>query len=230
MSGVKIFLIEDDKNLACVLTEALELQGHSVIHQPDGENAILTFLKEPIDLCLIDVMLPKKDGFSIAEEIRRISDDIPIIFLTAKSLKEDRIHGFEIGADDYVTKPFSMEELLLRIKAVCKRTQRMHSAVTSKQSFSIGDYLFEYDRKVLILHDQKIKLTHKEAELLRLLCLHINDILDRRTALKQIWEDCNTYSARSMDVYISKLRKYLQYDPRVNILNIHSKGFKLCVE
>jgi len=224
----KILLIEDDPNLGLILQENLELHDFEVELCADGEEGRTSFLQNQFDLCLLDVMLPKKDGFTLAGEIRKINQDIPIIFLTAKSLKEDRIEGFKIGGDDYITKPFSMEELLLRIQAVLKRSQ--HTTVEGNQKvFSIGDYEFDTEKQVLQIHAKKQKLTYKEAELLRLLCLHKNAILERELALKLIWGEDTFFNGRSMDVFITKLRKYLQEDPQLQIVNVHGRGFKLVV-
>ncbi len=227
-NSAKILLIEDDPNLGLILQENLELHDFNVELCADGEEGKTSFLQNQFDLCLLDVMLPKKDGFTLAGEIRKINQDIPIIFLTAKSLKEDRIEGFKIGGDDYITKPFSMEELLLRIQAVLKRSR--HSTVEENQKvFSIGDYEFDAEKQVLQIHDNKQKLTYKEAELLRLLCLHKNAIMERELALKLIWGDDNFFNGRSMDVFITKLRKYLKEDSEIQIVNVHGKGFKLVV-
>lgn len=225
----KILVIEDDPNLAYILQESLELQGFEVVHCEDGEAGHSAFLKQNFDLCLIDVMLPKKDGFILAQEIREIDQHVSIIFLTAKSLKEDRIEGFKIGGDDYITKPFSMEELVLRIQAVLKRMSNSQFCIQTQKEFFIGDYIFDFEGQALTFKGQAQKLTHKESELLRLLCLNINQILDREIALKQIWSDDSFFAARSMDVYITRLRKYLSGDDRIEILNVHGKGFKLKV-
>ncbi|MBN1998959.1 response regulator transcription factor [candidate division KSB1 bacterium] len=224
----KILIVEDDPNLGYILQEALELQHYSVTRCENGEEGYQTFMESKFSLCLIDVMLPVKDGFTLAKEIRQIDLDIPIIFLTAKSLKADRIEGFKIGGDDYITKPFSMEELLLRIQAVVKRAGYQHSD-DARQQFTLGDYVFDYEQSLLAFKDQNRKLTHKESELLRLLCLHGNQFLDRKVALRHIWEDDSFFSARSMDVYITKLRKYLKHDQRIEIKNFHGKGFKMIV-
>ena len=229
MNSPEILLVEDDPNLGTILEESLELRGFTITRCEDGEQGHSVFLKDRFDLCLIDVMLPKKDGFTLAKEIRRINSNIPIIFLTAKSLKEDRIRGFLTGGDDYITKPFSMEELILRIQAVLKRSRIKVDPEEPPKPFRIGNYQFDYERLSLEHEKDKKKLTHKEAELLRLLCLHKNQILEREVALKLIWDDDSFFTARSMDVYISKLRKYLKKDDRIEILNIHGKGFKLMV-
>jgi DNA-binding response OmpR family regulator len=223
----RILLVEDDPNLGQILAESLELQGFQVTLCQDGEEGENTFFKHPFDLCLIDVMLPKKDGFSLAKDIRKGSTAVPIIFLTAKSMKEDRIQGFKIGGDDYITKPFNMEELVLRIKAVLKRSGLKPEEENIHDCFPVGEYMFDYSKRCLSRKKSHRILTHREADLLRLLCLHKNQILERSLALKIIWENDNFFSARSMDVYISKLRKYLENDPRIKIENIHGRGFKL---
>ena len=228
MQPNRILLVEDDPNLGYILRENLELQGFSVNLCSDGEEGKRAFLRSVFELCLIDVMLPAKDGFSLAREIRDLDDSIPIIFLTAKSLKEDRIEGFKIGGDDYVTKPFSMEELSLRIQAVLKRTGTARPG-NQKRVYSIGDFEFDYEQRRLKRGKDEKKLTYKEGELLKLLCVHMNTILERSIALDLIWGDDSVFNARSMDVFITKLRKYLQRDARIEIVNVHGKGFKLMV-
>lgn len=225
---INVLLVEDDPNLGTITQESLELQGFLVTLAEDGEKAHSLFLKKSFDLCLIDVMLPIKDGFTLAGEIRQINRNVPIIFLTAKSMKEDKIEGFKLGGDDYITKPFSMEELVLRIQAVLRRS---HPGFKSQDAdeFKIASYTFDIKRQVLKRNKTEKKLTHKETELLRLLCMHQNAILEREVALKLIWGDDSFFNARSMDVYITKLRKYLQDDDRILINNIHGKGFKLIV-
>lgn len=225
----KILLIEDDPNLGFILQENLELHGYTVERCADGEAGLQTFLKKDFDLCLLDVMLPKKDGFSLARDIRKTKAETPIIFLTAKSLKEDRIEGFKIGGDDYITKPFSMEELVLRIQAVLRRSKALSAEKTTAGIFQIGDYSFNAEQQTLARGEESQKLTAKEAELLRLLCLHMNEVLEREVALKLIWGEENYFNARSMDVFISKLRKYLAGDERIEIRNVHGKGFRLRV-
>lgn len=227
MEKHNILLIEDDVNLGFMLQENLELHGFAVKLSGDGEEGLKYFLKGNYDLCLIDVMLPKKDGFTLAKEIRNINRDIPIFFLTAKSLKEDRIEGFKIGGDDYITKPFSTEELVLRIQNVLRRRKNINLINGKKKNFEIGIFRFDAEKQTLTTDSSKQKLTHKESELLRLLCLHINQTLDRDLALKMIWENNSFFSARSMDVYISKLRKFLKNDDRIELSNVHGKGFKL---
>ncbi len=229
MNACKILLVEDDPNLGYILQENLELQGFAVNLCSDGEEGKTAFFQDSFDLCLIDVMLPKKDGFTLAREIRKINQAIPVIFLTAKSLKEDRIEGFKIGGDDYITKPFSMEELVLRIQAVLKRSKGFEKSVVENNIFLIGYYEFDHDRQLLKIKGRQQKLTHKEAEILKLLCQNKNTLLERDTALNLIWGDNSFFNARSMDVYITKLRKYLKDDNRVEIMNVHGKGFKMMV-
>lgn len=229
MARDKILLIEDDPNLGFILNENLELQGFTVKLCVDGEQGLSAYQQEKFDLCLVDVMLPKKDGFAFAREVRRSDDTTPIIFLTAKSLKDDRIEGFKLGGDDYITKPFSMEELVLRIHAVLKRAKPNAEAYKTKQVFTIGKLVFDYEQQLLQNGTQQQKLTSKESELLKLLCLHINDTLEREMALKLVWGEDSYFNGRSMDVFISKLRKYLQEDKNVEIVNVHGKGFKLMV-
>jgi DNA-binding response OmpR family regulator len=225
----KILLIEDDPNLGFILQENLELQGYAVERCADGEAGLQAFLQQKFDLCLLDVMLPKKDGFSLARDIRKTSQELPIIFLTAKSLKEDRIEGFKIGGDDYITKPFSMEELALRIQAVLRRSKAMPQEKAAASVFQIGSFEFNAEKQTLQRDDKTQKLTAKEAELLRLLCLHVNEVLEREVALKLIWGEDNYFNARSMDVFVSKLRKYLAADESIEIRNVHGKGFRLRV-
>jgi two-component system, OmpR family, response regulator len=222
----KILLAEDDENLGLLLKEYLNAKGFETNLFANGELAFRDFVKNQYDICILDIMMPVKDGYTLAKEIRQIDEEIPIIFLTAKSMKEDVIEGFSIGADDYITKPFSMEELLFRIEAILKRTSNAFKTA-AVEKFEIGKYVFDVKKQTLQLDDKVIRLTTKESELLKLLCTHQNKILDRNFALKTIWLDDNYFNARSMDVYITKLRKYLKEDDSVEILNVHGKGFKL---
>ena len=226
----KILLIEDDPNLGFILQENLELHGFAVERCNDGEEGFEKYLRQQYELCLIDVMLPKKDGFTLARDIRKMNPEIPIIFLTAKSLKEDRIEGFKIGGDDYITKPFSMEELILRIQAVLRRSKAITDLSRASESFVIGNYTFDYHAQTLACGSHSQKLTARESELLRLLCIHKQEILEREVALKMVWGDENYFNARSMDVYISKLRKHLKQDERVEIRNVHGRGFRLLIK
>lgn len=223
----KILLAEDDENLGILLKEYLSAKGYAADLFPNGDSAFKAFKKDLYDLCIFDVMMPLKDGFTLASDIRVINTDIPIIFLTAKSLKEDVVEGFKIGGDDYITKPFSMEELLMRIEAVLRRTQSAENS--SQQTWELGRFTFDSQKQSLSIGAKTIKLTTKESDLMLLLCQHKNSILDRNLALKKIWLDDNYFNARSMDVYITKLRKHLKDDPAVEIINVHGKGFKLLV-
>ncbi len=228
-SKTRILLAEDDPNLGTLLQEYLEAKDFETILCVDGDKAFKTFSKQQFDFVLLDVMMPVKDGFTVAKEIRTINKKIPIIFLTAKSMKEDTLKGFDLGADDYVTKPFSMEELLVRINAVLRRTEAYQMAASDDQFFELGDFVFDHERQILKYHEKEIKLTTKESELLHLLCLNRNGVLERNYALNAIWGDDNYFNGRSMDVYIAKLRKHLRPEQRIEIINIHGKGFKLLV-
>jgi len=227
MEKQKILLIEDDPNLGFILQENLELKSYDVTLCRDGEAGLKAYKSDTWDLCLLDVMLPKKDGFTLAREIRLEDEALPIIFLTAKSLKTDRIEGLKIGGDDYITKPFSIEELNLRIQAVLKRSNKSIPPA-AKPQHHIGRFHFDADAQTLqFQQEEPTRLTSKEADLLKLLCQHKNTILTRDVALTAIWEDDNVFNARSMDVYISRLRKYLRMDPDIEIRNVHGKGFRL---
>ncbi len=228
-SNIKILLAEDDPNLGTILKAYLEAKGFPTRLCKNGQDAYDAFLKEAFQFCILDVMMPVKDGFTLAKEIRRIDKKTPILFLTAKAMQEDIIEGLKIGADDYITKPFSMEELLLRINAIYRRTNPGQSGDTDKTFFQIGQYSFDFSRQLLKLGNFEVKLTSKEAQLLKMLCDRTNDVLDRSEALNKIWLDDNYFNARSMDVYIAKLRKYLKDDPEVELINVHGKGFKLVV-
>lgn len=221
----RILLCEDDENLGMLLREYLQAKGYSADLYPDGDAGYKAFSKDHYDLCVLDVMMPEKDGFQLANEIKNVNADVPIIFLSARSLKEDILSGFKIGADDYITKPFSMEELVFRIEAILRRVKgKKDKEVTS---YRIGRYTFDTQKQTLVDGNHTTKLTTKESELLSLLCAHINEILERNYALKAIWIDDNYFNARSMDVYITKLRKHLKDDPSIEIINIHGKGYKL---
>ena len=224
---ISILLAEDDRNLGNLLREYLEAKGHNVKLAANGKEAYDFFSKEQFDLCLLDVMMPVKDGFTLAREIRSADNNIPIVFLTAKSMKEDAIEGFTAGADDYITKPFSMEELLLRITAILRRVKNQTLKQNEQNEFKIGKYKFNSTERRLDLKGKIVDLTTKVSDLLKLLCLNFNDVLDRNFALRSVWQNDSYFSARSMDVYIAKLRKYLKEDPKVEILNIHGRGFKL---
>lgn len=221
-----ILLVEDDSNLGFVLQDFLTYSGYKVDWHEDGQSATEAFNKGEYDLVLLDIMLPTVDGFTVAEDIKKINASVPIIFLTARSQKEDKIHGFKLGADDYITKPFSTEELRLRIEAVLRRTRSAlgHSEVNV---FEMGLYTFDYPNQLLSSPDSETRLTRKEAEVLRLLCLNPNQVLRREYALKTIWGDDNYFMGRSMDVYITKLRKLLAKDAQLAITNIPRTGFML---
>lgn len=225
---VQILLAEDDFNLGSLLKQYLEAKEYSVELAEDGVIALEKFQRKEFDICIFDVMMPRKDGFTLAGEVKEIKKDIPIIFLTAKTLKDDVLQGFKIGADDYITKPFNMEELLMRIEAVLRRSGVMDNQEINE--YQIGKFKFDIQKQTLCIDGQEqIKLTTKESGLLRLLCVNKNRMLERNYALKQIWEDDNYFNARSMDVYITKLRKHLKDDPDVEILNIHGRGYKLII-
>ena len=225
MDKIKLLVVEDDPNLGQILSDYLRLKDYNPTLCIDGEAGLETFKNNAFDLCLLDIMMPKKDGLTLAKEIRLLDKDIPIIFLTAKTLKEDTIEGFRAGADDYITKPFSMEELLLRIHAVLRRS--MKADKQQKTIYKFGKSTFDYDQQALQIGNETIKLTNKESQLLRLLCQNRNEKLDRSAALKMIWRDDSYFNARSMDVYIAKLRKYLKKDESISIITMHGEGFKM---
>lgn len=227
MEKIKVLLAEDDPNLGKVLTTYLEAKGFSVNLFENGELAFRSFMNNHYDVCLVDVMMPVKDGYTLAREIRTQNSKIPILFLTAKNMQQDVLEGFEAGADDYITKPFSMDELLVRTKAVLRRTDPALIGEQQQTNFVIGKYNYDYTRQILSINGIDYKLTSKEAELLKMLCEKKNDILDRSFALKKIWSDDSYFNARSMDVYITKLRKYLKDDPDIALMNVHGIGFKL---
>ncbi len=222
---LRILLCEDDESLGMLLREYLQAKGYEADLCPDGEAGYKAFLKDEYDMCVLDVMMPKMDGFQLAQEIRQVNQEIPVIFLTAKNLKEDIFEGFKIGADDYITKPFSMEELVYRMEAILRRVHGKQQKNVSV--YHIGRFIFDTRRQILAIGDKQTKLTTKESELLILLCAHANDVLQRELALKTIWIDDNYFNARSMDVYITKLRKHLKDDPEIEINNVHGKGYRL---
>ena len=224
---IRVLLAEDDRNLGNLLKNYLDAKGYSATLCVNGQEATEIFRKKEFDFCILDIMMPVKDGFAVAKEIRSVNKKVPILFLTAKAMQEDKLKGFEIGADDYITKPFSMEELLMRMHAILRRTDEPGKTSVSSNIFSIGNYTFDFNRQLLSIRGKELKLTSKEASLLKLLCLNANQVLDRSTALNQIWNDDSYFNARSMDVYIVKLRKYLKEDPKVELLNVHGVGFKL---
>ena len=223
-----ILLAEDDENLGVLLLEYLRVKGYDAELFADGESAFKGFQSRMFDICILDVMMPKKDGFTLAREIRQVNNIVPIIFLTAKSQKEDIAEGFNSGADDYMTKPFSIEELLLRVEAVLRRTKG--GTDQNQDEFEIGIYRFNSTKQILMKGTIEQKLTSKESELLKFLCFNRNAILDRNFALRTIWNDDSYFNARSMDVYITKLRKYMKDDPSIQIINVRGKGFKLITD
>lgn len=223
----KILLVEDDPNLGNLLQDSLELKNYDVVLKRNGEDAFTEFKLNKYDMCLFDVMMPKKDGFTLAKDVRRINQQIPIIFLTAKNMKEDTIEGLKIGGDDYITKPFSMEELTLRMENIFKRLPK--AEVSDQNQFKIGKFDFDNASRVLKLGANETKLTTKESELLKMLALYQDRLLEREVALNTVWGTDSYFAGRSMDVYIAKLRKYLREDDNVEIINVHGSGFKLLV-
>ncbi len=225
-SGEHIFLVEDDQTLNFIIRDNLEQNGYKVTAVDDGQKAIDEFEKDKFSICILDVMLPKKDGFTVALEIRRKDDHVPIIFLTAKSMTEDRITGLSIGGDDYITKPFSMEELLLRIKVFLKRSSKLEIADGISVARRVGIYNFYFENLVLENEDNRKTLTYKEAELLKYFCENSNKVLSRSEILMNVWGSDDYYLGRSLDVFISRLRRYLKDDPDIKILNLHGIGFR----
>lgn len=231
MSKNRILLVEDDPNLGSLLQEYLQVKNYEVQLARDGEAGWEAYKNNSFDICIFDVMLPKKDGFTLAKEIRAENTQLPIVFLTAKGMIEDKIEGFNLGADDYLTKPFSMEELLLRLKAVLKRSASSAiNADAPKDQFEIASFSFDYSTRNLTREGETRRITSREAELLRLLCINKNELLSREEALKLIWGDDSYFNARSMDVFITKLRKYLRPDTSIEIMNVHGTGYKLIVK
>lgn len=227
----KILLVEDDPNLGMVLQDNLQLKGKfDVVLCKDGDEGLREFTKQDYDLVILDVMMPKKDGFTLGKEIRKMNANVPIIFATAKGMIEDKIQAFNLGGDDYITKPFRIEELLLRINALLKRAGSADKKEEERPTvFQIGQYLFDFTAQLISIGNEHQKLSTKEAELLRLLCLRKNEVLTREEALLNIWHDDNYFNGRSMDVFLSKIRKYLKDDSSVEIINVHGKGYKLLV-
>ncbi|MCX6169246.1 MAG: response regulator transcription factor [Ignavibacteriales bacterium] len=223
---IKILLVEDDANLGTLLREFLSVKGFDVTHALNGEDGFNHFKANKFDLCLIDIMMPKMDGFSLAKKIRMIDKQTPFLFVTAKSMLDDKLEGFKIGADDYVTKPFSMEELIMRMNAIMKRTKNVQME-DDRNEFNIGEYSFDYNKRILYHGGNEQRLTQKECDLFRLLCINKNKILERSEALTRIWKDESYFTGRSMDVYITKLRNYLKQDKSIEIINVHGTGFKL---
>ncbi len=225
----KILLCEDDTNLGMVLKNYLELNDFEVVLERDGRLGLAAFQREKFDICLLDVMMPNMDGFTVAEEIRDVDPDMPLFFISAKTMKEDIIQGYKLGADDYITKPFDSEVLLLKIKAILKRNEEMHREEVNAE-FDMGKYHFNPRLRELTIDGKVQVLSPKENELLKMLCEYKNDLLSREIALKKIWGSDTYFNGRSMDVYIAKLRKYLKDDTRIEIVNIHGNGFRLVVQ
>ena len=222
-----ILLCEDEESLGMLVREYLQAKGYDAELYLDGEAGYKAFVKGEYDMCLLDVMMPKMDGFTLARELRMINSEVPIMFLTAKNLKDDILEGFKLGADDYLTKPFSMDELVYRMEAILRRVKACNKQMAVR--YQLGRFVFDTQRQLLTIGDKSTKLTTKESELLTMLCTHMNDVLERDLALKTIWIDDNYFNARSMDVYITKLRKHLKDDPNVEINNVHGKGYRLVV-
>ncbi|MBK0381197.1 response regulator transcription factor [Mucilaginibacter segetis] len=227
----KILLVEDDPNLGLLLQDYLQLKGKfDVVLCKDGDEGLRAFTKQTYDLLILDVMMPKKDGFTLGKEIRKMNAQVPIIFATAKGMIEDKTQAFNLGGDDYITKPFRIEELLLRINALLKRADNAEKKADEMPTqFKLGGYDFDYTSQVITRGGNSQKLSTKEAELLRLLCLRKNEVLTREEALLNIWHDDNYFNGRSMDVFLSKIRKYLKDDPAVEIINVHGKGYKMLI-
>ena len=221
---MKILLVEDDMNLGFVIQDNLKMNGYKVHLAKNGKSGLTAFHENNFDLCILDIMLPEKDGFTLAEDIRKTDQNTPIIFLTAKSMTEDKIKGFLAGGDDYITKPFIMDEFLLRIKAILKRTG---VRTIEKAGYQIGELYFDTENFILNDNDKKTNLTKKEAEILKLLCLKKGTVVERELILNMVWGDDNYFNGRSLDVFISKLRKYLSSDSAVSLSNVHGIGFCL---
>lgn len=227
MDNIRVLLVEDDLNLGTLLREYLNAKGYQTDLYNNGVDGFRAFMKQQYDICILDVMMPQKDGFTLGQEIRELNSEIPLMFLTAKSMQDDILKGFKMGADDYMTKPFSMQELIFRIEAILRRTKKETHEIET-DIYQIGKYTFDTQKRLLTyLNQEPIKLTTKESELLRLLVININDVLERNVALENVWYADNYFNARSMDVYITKLRKHLRQDPTIEIINVHGKGFKL---
>jgi DNA-binding response OmpR family regulator len=222
----KILLCEDDPNLGMVLKNYLELNEFDVTLERDGRLGLAAFQRERFDLCLLDIMMPNMDGFTLAKEIREIDNDVPLFFISAKTMKDDIIQGYKLGADDYITKPFDIEVLLLKIKAIMKRNDELNKEQENRE-FDLGQYHFNPRLRELRIQDKTQTLSPKENELLKMLAEHLNDLLPRQQALKKIWGSDTYFNGRSMDVYIAKLRKYLKEDTSIEIVNIHGEGFRL---
>lgn len=228
----RILLMEDDRTLSTIVQDILEINRYEVVVCPNGEEGLATYKAQKFDILLVDVMMPKMDGFTVAREIRQNDQRIPIVFITAKNMKDDKLEGFKAGADDYIVKPFSTEELMLRIEAILKRVNQAEEILVdlTPEYIQIGGFALDAREQNLVIGNNAIHLTRKETDLLRLLAMKRNELLPRDIALRAIWGDDDYFIGRSMDVFISRLRKYLKEDPRVQIINIHGLGFKLTVE
>lgn len=224
----RILLVEDDQSFGAVLKDYLVMNNYEVHLSTDGERGLKAFMEGDFDLCIFDVMMPKKDGFTLAEDVKKINRNVPIIFLTAKNLREDILRGYQVGADDYITKPFDTELLLYKIKAILQRSVVVEE--DEQEHFEISNISFDSVMRQLKVLDKEYKLSPKENELLKLLCLHRNDFMPRELALRKIWKKENYFTARSMDVYIAKLRKILKDDDGLEIINVHGEGFRLLVK
>ncbi len=230
--NTRILLVEDDPNFGDVLFSYLELHGYDVTLATDGEAGAAAFKPDVFDLCIFDVMMPKKDGFALAQEVRERDPKVPIMFVTAKSMKDDIIKGFKMGADDYITKPFDSTEFMLRVQALLKRSRMSTNTINDKvalKEYHIGKYFFNFSLRTLVGGEEEYKLSPKEAELLRMFCMYMNDVMPRSEALNKIWGEDTYFTARSMDVFVTKIRKYLKDDPNIEIVNIHGNGFQLKV-
>ncbi len=225
--NASILFVEDDQNLGWLLKENLDNRGFNTVWCKDGDEGMRMFQKQKFNLCILDVMMPVKDGFSLSKEIRSVNAEIPIIFLTARGRDEDKIKGFENGGDDYVTKPFSTQELYMRINAILKRTQPKQA--TNTKMMNVGKYTFDHNKMTLQIGDDVKKLSSKEAELLNILASNKNELVQRSTILERVWGNDDYFAAKSMDVYISKIRKLLREDPEIEILNAYGIGFKLII-
>lgn len=224
----RILLVEDDQSFGAVLKDYLMMNDYDVTLAVDGELGLKAFMEDEYDLCIFDVMMPKKDGFSLAEDVKKINKNMPIIFLTARNMKEDILKGYQLGADDYITKPFDTELLLYKIKAILQRSAVVEEE--EQEHFEISNIIFDSVLRQLKVHDKEYKLSPKENELLKMLCLHRTDFMPRDLALRKIWKKENYFTARSMDVYIAKLRKVLKDDDGLEIINVHGEGFRLLVK
>lgn len=230
MEKTRILLAEDDQNLGTILKAYLEAKSFPTVLCVNGKEAWEAFTHQEFDFCIVDVMMPLKDGFSLARDIRKENKRIPILFLTAKSMQQDILEGFSAGGDDYLTKPFNMEELLARIKAILRRSEIRDKGISMQDNiFELGTMKFDFPRQILMTPEGEQKLTSKESALLKMLCENVNSTLERSDALKQIWQDDSYFNARSMDVYITKIRKYLKADENIKIMNVHGVGFKLII-